>query len=271
MRTFEYACPSNLDEVNAALAGASDVSVLAGGMTMIPAMKLRLSTPGKLVDLGKLEELRGIRVEKDRIIIGAMTTHAGVAASPDVQKAIPALAALAGGIGDPQVRNRGTIGGSVANNDPAADYPAALLALGANVITNKRTIAADAFFIGMFETALAPREIITEISFPVPVAAAYEKFRSPASRYALTGVFVARTASGVRVAITGAGPAVFRATAIESVLSEKFSVESLEGLRFPNDNLNSDMHGSAQYRAHLIGVLSRRAVAALTGSGASGK
>jgi carbon-monoxide dehydrogenase medium subunit len=189
-----------------------------------------------------------------------MTRHAEIERSSEVRSAILALAELAGGIGDPQVRNRGTLGGSIANNDPSADYPAAVLGLGATVTTSKRSIPADAFFTGMFETALALGEIITAVSFPVPLAAAYEKFRSPASRYALVGVFVAKTASGVRVAVTGAAASVFRAKAIEAALSEKFAPEALSSLRFPADGLNTDMHGDAGFRAHLIGVLAKRAV-----------
>jgi carbon-monoxide dehydrogenase medium subunit len=204
-----------------------------------------------------------IRMGKSEVSIGAMARHSEVAGSSSVRRAIPALVELAGGIGDPQVRNRGTLGGTIANNDPAADYPAALLGLAATVTTNKRRIAADKFFVGMFETALDAGEIVVEVSFPVPLMAAYEKFRSPASRYALVGVFVARTAAGVRVAVTGAAPCVFRATAIESTLSERFAAEVLAGVRISADGLNSDMHGDAQYRAHLIGVLARRAVSRL--------
>jgi carbon-monoxide dehydrogenase medium subunit len=213
-----------------------------------------------LVDLGSISELRGIRVSAEAVTIGAMTSHAEIDRSTEIRRAIPALADLAGGIGDPQVRNRGTLGGSIANNDPSADYPAAVLGLGATVITSTRKIPADAFFTGMFETALKAGEIITAVSFPVPSGAAYEKFRSPASRYALVGVFVARTPAGVRVAVTGAAPAVFRASAFETALKEQFSVEALARIRVPADGLNSDMHGDAEYRAHLIGVLARRAV-----------
>jgi aerobic carbon-monoxide dehydrogenase medium subunit len=266
MRTFEYQRPSSLAAAGAALAASPEARLLAGGMTLIPAMKLRLATPAALVDLSGLPELRRIKVDAKSVSIGAMTRHAEVADSAEVKRAIPALAALAGGIGDPQVRNRGTLGGSIANNDPAADYPAALVGLGATVTTSKRSVGAEGFFLGLFETALAAGEIVTSVSFPIPVAAAYEKFRSPASRYALVGVFVARTASGVRVAVTGAGPCVFRAKTIESALSERFSAEALAGLRFPTDGLNADLHGDAQYRAHLIGVLARRAVSKLTAS-----
>jgi len=263
MQSFEYLRPTTLTEVGAMLGKMTEARPLAGGMTLIPAMKLRLATPTALVDLSALPELAGIKSDGKTVTIGAMTKHADVAASPDVQKLIPALAALAGGIGDAQVRNKGTLGGSIANNDPSACYPAAVLGLGATVVTNRRKVAADSFFTGMFETALEPGEIVTAVTFPVPSAATYEKFRSPASRYALVGVFVAKTASGVRVAVTGAAPCVFRASAIESVLNEKFSAEVLASLRFPSDGLNSDLHGDAQYRAQLVGVLTKRAVAKL--------
>jgi len=267
MRGFEYLRPATLPEAGKALASNAEARLLAGGMTLVPAMKMRLTSPSAIVDLGAVAELRGIRLTGSEVVVGAMTPHADVAASADVKRAIPALAALAGGIGDPQVRNRGTIGGSIANNDPAADYPAAVLALGATVVTSKRKIAADKFFTGMFETALEPGEIIQQVSFPVPLMAAYEKFRSPASRYALVGVFVAKTASGARVAVTGAAPAVFRATDIERLLSEKFAPGILEGLRFPAAGLNADMHGDAEFRANLVGVLARRAVASLLAAG----
>lgn len=265
MRSFEYLRPGTLAEAGRALAASTEAKLMAGGMTLVPAMKMRLTSPEAIVDLGGIADLRGIRITGGELVIGAMTRHADVAASPDVKRAIPALAALAGGIGDPQVRNRGTIGGSIANNDPAADYPAALLALGATVVTTKRKIAAEKFFTGMFETALEPGEIVQQVSFPVPLMAAYEKFRSPASRYALVGVFVAKSTSGVRVAVTGAAPLVFRAPDLERLLSEKFSPDSVAGFRYPADGLNADMHGDADFRANLIGVLARRAVAGLAG------
>jgi len=263
MQTFEYLRPATVVEAGAMLGKMSDARPLAGGMTLIPAMKMRLAAPTTLIDLGSLPELSGIKADGKSVTIGAMTRHADVAASAEVRRMIPALADLAGGIGDAQVRNKGTLGGSIANNDPSACYPAALLALGATVITSKRKIMADAFFTGMFETALEPGEIVTAVTFPVPQAAAYEKFRSPASRYALVGVFVARLATGVRVAITGAGTCVFRAKTIEATLSERFSAEAVAGLRFSSEGLNSDMHGDSQYRAQLVGVLVRRAVAKL--------
>jgi carbon-monoxide dehydrogenase medium subunit len=260
MKSFDYQRPSSLAEASAALAVMPAARLLAGGMTLIPTLKMRLASPPALVDLGGLAELRGIRVGNGVVTVGAMTRHTDIERSTAARSAIPALADLAAGIGDPQVRNRGTIGGSIANNDPSADYPAAVLGLAASVTTNKRTIPADEFFVGMFETALDAGEIITSVSFPVPLAAAYEKFRSPASRYALVGIFVARTAAGVRVAVTGAASCVFRAKSIEAALSEKFTPEAVTRVRVPAKGLNADMHGDADYRAHLIGVLARRAV-----------
>jgi aerobic carbon-monoxide dehydrogenase medium subunit len=260
MRSFDYQRPASLAEVSAVLAATPEARLLAGGMTLIPTLKMRLASPPALVDLGGLAELRGIKVGNGSVTVGAMTRHTDIERSAAVRAAIPALADLAGGIGDPQVRNRGTIGGSIANNDPAADYPPAVLGLAANITTNKRTITADQFFVGMFETALGAGEIITAVTFPVPLAAAYEKFRSPASRYALVGVFVARTSGGVRVAVTGAAPCVFRTKSIEAALSEQFAPDALTRIRVPAEGLNADMHGGADYRAHLIGVLARRAV-----------
>jgi carbon-monoxide dehydrogenase medium subunit len=231
-------------------------------MTLIPTLKQRLASPDKLVDLGGIGDLRGIKVSGDTVTIGAMTPHAMVAASKDVAKAIPALAHLADGIGDPQVRNRGTIGGSISNNDPAADYPAAVVGLGATVETTKRKIAGDAFFTGLFETALEPGEIVTAISFPIPEKAGYSKFPNPASRYAVVGVMVAKTKGGVRVAVTGAGPCVFRVAEMEKALTAKFSPDAVAGIKVPATNFNSDIHASAEYRAHLVTVMAKRAVAA---------
>jgi len=260
MRSFDYHRPGSLPEVSAILTASPEARALAGGMTLIPAVKLRLAAPSALVDLGGIAELRGIKVAGSGVTVGAMTRHADIERSAEVRAAIPALAELAGGIGDPQVRNRGTIGGSIANNDPSADYPAALLGLGATVTTSRRSMPAEAFFTGMFETALGAGEIIAGVTFPVPLAAAYEKFRSPASRYALVGVFVAKTAAGVRVAVTGAAACVFRAKTIEAALAEKFAPETLSSIRIAAEGLSSDMHGDADFRAHLIGVLARRAV-----------
>lgn len=263
MYDFEYCRPTSLPEAVKLLTDDEDARLLAGGMTLIPTLKQRLARPGRLVDLGGLEDLIGIRANGRELTIKAMTPHSAVAASSSVRKNIPALAQLAAGIGDPHVRHRGTIGGSVANNDPAADYPAALLALAAEIHTNRRTIPADQFFTGMFETALENGEIITSVGFPIPQAAAYVKFRNSASRYAMVGIFVARTKSGIRVAVTGAGPCVFRQMEMEEALGRDFSPAALDVVRQSPTGLNDDIHGSAEYRAHLVGVLARRAVLAM--------
>jgi aerobic carbon-monoxide dehydrogenase medium subunit len=264
MYDFTYQAPRTLAEALAAILSAEDGKLLAGGMTLIPTLKQRLAQPSDLVDLSKLAELKGIARDGGSVTIGAMTTHAEVAASPEIAAAIPALAALAGNIGDAQVRHRGTIGGSICNNDPAADYPSALVALGATVKTNSRELAAEEFFTGMFETALEPGEIVTAVRFPIPEKAAYAKFPNPASRYAVVGVFVAKTADGARVAITGAGPAVFRLPAFEQALNTNFSADSVAGLKVEADDLNADIHASAEYRAHLVTVMAKRAVASMT-------
>ena len=262
MYAFEYHRPQSLSAAVADLANP-DAKALAGGMTLLPTMKQRLASPALVVDLNKIPDLDRVSREGDNLVIGAMTRHADVASNAVVQGAIPALATLAAGIGDPHVRNRGTIGGSLANNDPTADYPAAALALGATIVTNKRRVAAQDFFKGLFETALETGELITQVSFPVPQKAAYMKFPNPASRYALVGVFVARTAGGVRVAVTGAGQnGVFRAEAFEAALNANFSPAALDGVSVPATGLNSDLHADADYRAHLIGVMAKRAVAA---------
>jgi aerobic carbon-monoxide dehydrogenase medium subunit len=266
MYAFEYHRPTSVRQAANLMARTEDAKFLAGGHTLLPTMKLRLAAPANLIDLGQVAELRGIERSARSITIGAMTKHAEVAASPEVQEAIPALAEAAELIGDPHVRNRGTIGGSLANNDPAADYPAACLALGATIVTNKRKIAADQFFTGLFETALEEGEIITRVSFPIPSKAAYAKFRNPASRYALVGVFVAKRAGEVRVAVTGAGAnGVFRVPAMEQALATRFAAKSLDGVTVSPDGLNSDIHADSQYRAHLVGVMARRAVQAATG------
>lgn len=262
MYDFGYHRPASVDDAVAALKQAGDGKILAGGMTLIPTLKQRLAQPSDLVDLGGLSDLKGIREDGGALVIGAMTPHAEVAASALVKSKIPALAALAEGIGDPQVRNRGTIGGSISNNDPAADYPAGLVGLGATVITSKRKIAADDFFTGMFETALEGDELVTAVSFPLPEKAGYSKFPNPASRYAIVGVFVAKTGGGVRVAVTGAGPCVFRDKAIEQALSANFSPDAVTGTSAAASSLNGDMHASSEYRAHLIGVMAKRAVQA---------
>jgi aerobic carbon-monoxide dehydrogenase medium subunit len=261
MYEFNYHKPTSLDEVANLLSANEDAKIVAGGMTLIPTLKLRLAKPSDLVDLAAITSLRGITDAGDALVIGAMTRHAEVERSPVVRQAIPALAAMAHLIGDPAVRNRGTIGGSISNNDPAADYPAAVVALGATVHTTQREIPPDNFFTGMFETALEPAEIVTSVRFPKPQAACYQKFKNPASRYAIVGVFVARTGSGVRVAVTGAGPVVFRVPEMETALARSFTPDAIKDIRIPQDGLNSDIHASAEYRAHLVGVMARRAVA----------
>jgi aerobic carbon-monoxide dehydrogenase medium subunit len=266
MYSFTFHRPETLRQAASLLSKNGDAKLLAGGHTLLPTMKLRLANPPQLIDLSRIEGLAGIQLSGRSLAIGAMTRHADVHSSPVVQQAIPVLAKLAGMIGDPAVRHMGTIGGSVANNDPSADYPAACLGLGATIITNKRRIAADDFFTGMFSTALEPAEIITKVSFPVPKKAAYQKFRNQASRYALVGVFVGKRGGDIRVAVTGAGAnGVFRVKAFEEALKKRFAPKSLEGLTVPADGLNSDIHGSAEYRAHLIAVLARRAVAEAVG------
>lgn len=264
MYNFTYHRAASVDDAAAKLSGSDDPKLLSGGMTLLPTMKQRLAMPSDLIDLNEVDGLRGITVADGVVTVGATTRHADVAASADVKGAIPALARLASLIGDPQVRNRGTIGGSIANNDPAADYPAALVGLGATVVTNAREIAADDFFIDMFETALEEDEIVTAVRFPVPEKAAYYKFPNPASRYAVVGVFVAVTSGGVRVAVTGAGPCVFRQTDAEAALSATFSVAALEGIIQSSDGLNEDMHASAAYRAALVVAGAKRAVAQIS-------
>ena len=263
MYAFDYKRAKTVAEAQALFAADSDATFLAGGQTLIPTLKQRLRQPSTVIDLGALAELKGIKVSGDVVTIGAGVTHAEVAASAEVIKAIPALAALAGEIGDPQVRNRGTLGGSIANNDPAADYPAALVALGATVQTSRRVLAAEDFFTAMFETALEPGEVVVSVAFPRPRRAAYVKFRNPASRYAIVGVMVADTAQGIRVAVAGAGPGVFRVPDMEAALSKDFSKTAIQNIAVSLDDLNSDLHATAEYRAHLIGVMAQRAVAAM--------
>jgi aerobic carbon-monoxide dehydrogenase medium subunit len=264
MYSTTYHRPSSVDEAVNLFGKGKEAKYLAGGQTLIPVMKQRLAAPSDVIDLGKIKELVGIDVSGDTVTIKAATPHNDVATSAAVQKAIPALAHLASTIGDPAVRHCGTIGGSLANNDPAADYPSAVLALGATVKTNKRSIAADNFFKGLFTTALEDGEIITAVSFPVPAKAGYAKFPHPASRFALTGVFVARTSSGdVRVAATGAFQSgVTRVAAIEQALKSNWSADALANVTIPASGLLSDIHGSADYRANLIKVMAQRAVAA---------
>ena len=262
MHHTHYHRPASVAEAVKLMGEHPDDKVLAGGQSTLPSMKLGLLSPEGFIDLAGVAELKGIRVDGNTVRIGAMTTHAAVAASKEVRSTIPALAELAGGIGDRAVRNRGTLGGSIAHSDPAACYPAGVLGLGATIHTSSRQIAADDYFKGLYETALAPGELITAVSFPKPEKAAWIKFKQPASRFSIVGVFVARTPGGVRVAVTGAGPCAFRVKALEDRLNAKFAPESCDGVSIPPDGLNSDLHGSAEYRAHLIGVLTRRAVAA---------
>ena len=263
MYTFNYHRPDSLEEASSLFDGAEDPVFLAGGHTLLPAMKQRLQAPSDVIDLGSVPGLSDITVTEDAVTIGALTAHADVAESEALQAALPALAALAGGIGDAQVRNRGTIGGSVANADPAADYPAALVGLGATVVTNRREIVADDFFTGMFETALEPGELLTAVRFPRGGRSAYAKFPNPASRYAMTGVFVASTDAGVRVAVTGAAASVFRFAEMESALAGDLSGDAIAGMEPAADDLLSDMHASAEYRANLVNVMAQRAVASL--------
>jgi carbon-monoxide dehydrogenase medium subunit len=260
--TFAFQQAASLADAARAAAGNAEAKIIAGGQSLLGAIKLGLAAPEALIDISGLADLKGLRIDGGKVHIGAMTTHATVAASRELQQAIPALADLAGRIGDRQVRNRGTLGGSLANNDPAACYPAAVLGLGATVHTDRRSIAADDFFKGLYETALQPGEIITSVSFPIPEKAAWQKFKQPASRFSIVGVFVAKTAAGVRVAVTGAGACVFRASDIEKALAASWSPAAAQAVTVSDEGLNSDLHGSALYRAALIPVLAARAVAA---------
>lgn len=262
MYQFQYFRPKSLDEARKLYENNGDAKYLAGGQTLIPTLKQRLAQPTALIDLGSIAALASVKVSGNTVTIGAGTKHFDVANSAEVKKALPALSHLASHIGDPAVRHMGTIGGSLANNDPAADYPAAVLGLGASVTTTSRTIKADDFFSGMFETALEEGEIITEVSFPIPEKAAYMKFPNPASRYAMVGVFVAKSGANVRVAVTGAASCVFREATMEAALAKTFSPEAVAGIKVSPANLNSDLHGTAEYRAHLITVMAKRAVAA---------
>ncbi len=263
MYEFKYQRPNSIRQAANMLAKDSDAKILAGGHSLLPAMKLRLAKHTQLLDIGRIEGLNTIELKGRSIVIGAMARHVEVATSKTVKEALPVLAEVAGMIGDPAVRHRGTIGGSLANNDPNADYPAAALGLGATIITNKRRIAADDFFKGMFETALEPDEIITKVSFPLAKKAAYQKFKHPASGFALVGVLVSKRGSDIRVAVTGAGASgVFRVKSFEEALKKRFAAKSIEGMTVPADGMNTDIHGSAEYRAHLIAVLARRALAA---------
>jgi carbon-monoxide dehydrogenase medium subunit len=262
MYAFDYHRPASTKEAVSLGSKKSEGRYLAGGQSLVQAMKLRLSSPSDLIDLGTIKELAGIKASASAVEIGAMTRHADVAASKAVRKAIPALAMLVGIIGDRQVRHMGTLGGSLANSDPAADYPAAVLGLGATIVTHKRKIEADKYFKGLFETALEAGELITSVSFPVPKRAAYMKFKNPASRFAMVGVFVADFGGKVRVAVTGAGPCVFRQAEMEKALSAKFAPDAVAGIKVKADGLNNDLHASPEYRAHLITVMAKRAVEA---------
>lgn len=260
MHAFKYHRPASVDA--AASLAKGDAKILAGGQSLVQAMKLRLASPTDIIDLGTIQSLQGIKSDGKSVTIGAMTRHAEVAHSADVKKTIPALAAMAGMIGDRQVRSMGTCGGSIANSDPAADYPAAVLALNATITTNKGKHEADKFFKGLYETALKDGEIITSVTFQAPKRAAYMKFKNPASRFAIVGVFVANFGGQVRVAVTGAGPCAFRQPDMEKALSARFAPESVANMKVKQEGLNSDLHASAEYRAHLITVMTRRAVEA---------
>ncbi|MEE2745254.1 MAG: xanthine dehydrogenase family protein subunit M [Pseudomonadota bacterium] len=260
MYDFQYQRASSIDDALTRHGESEDARYLAGGMTLIPVLKQRLDQPSDIVDLRNLDDIQGINIENNSVVIKAMTTHHTVNTSEIVINNIPALAHLAGTIGDQMVRNRGTIGGSLANNDPAASYPAAVLGLAATIKTNTRQILADDFFKGMFETALEEGELILSVSFPIPERAGYHHFPNPASRYPIVGSFVAQTATGIRVAITGAGPCVFRVTEFEKALDNNYSPEAILDMKVSDENLASDIHASAEYRAHLINVMTRRAL-----------
>lgn len=262
MYDFTYTKPSSVAAAAALLAADPDAKFISGGQTLLPALKHRLNKPTTVVDLTGIPEMRGIKREGNMVVIGALTKHAEVAESAEVKAAIPALAEMASNIGDTQVRNRGTLGGSVSNNDPAADYPAAVLGLGATVVTSKREIPADEFFLGMFTTALEVDELLVAIKFPIPEKAGYAKMRNPASRYVMAGAFVSKGPMGLRVAINGAGPCVFRQADMESALAGSWSADAVAGIKQDADGLNGDIHGSAEYRAHLVTVMAKRAVAA---------
>jgi aerobic carbon-monoxide dehydrogenase medium subunit len=265
MYAFDYQRAADPKAAVAALAGDGDAKYLAGGQSLLPTMRLRLAQPSKLIDVTRIAALKEIRVDANTVMVGAAVCHADVGDHADIQRVLPGLASLASNIGDRQVRALGTIGGSLANNDPAACYPAAVLALGGTIVTDRRRIAADDFFVGMYETALEPDELITTVEFPIAERSAYEKFRNPASHFALVGVFVAKHASGVRVAVTGAAASVFRAKDLEAALTSNFTPAAARAVTVAADELNTDMHASAEYRAHLIPVLTARAVTVANG------
>jgi carbon-monoxide dehydrogenase medium subunit len=267
MNNFDYHRPETLEAAVSARRAAADGAYLAGGMTLIPTLKQGLAQPTDLIDLGALPGLAGVVVTGERVTIGAMTRHAAVAGSEDLKRTIPALAYLASEIGDAQVRNRGTIGGSLANSDPAADYPAAVVGLEATVLTDRRSITAEDYFQDLFQTALEPGELIRAVEFPIPRRAAYRKFRNPASRYAVVGVFIAELAGGIRVGVTGAGPCAFRATDIEQTLAGRLDPAALDAVLIDHSTFNSDLHASAEYRSNLVRVMAKRAVADLLAQG----
>ncbi len=262
MYNFSFEKVNSVEEAVAAIQKAEDGKFVAGGQTMLPTMKHRLADPSNIIDLSGIKSLTEIKANNQCVTIGAMVTHRSVASSPDVLRDIPALAKLAGNIGDPAVRNRGTIGGSIANNDPAADYPAAVIGLGATINTNKREVFADDFFTGMFETALEEDEVITSVSFPVANVAAYMKFENPASRYAIVGVFLVKLTNNVRIGVTGATACAHRGRRLEEALNDDFSPAAIDPVELPVDEMNSDIHASAEYRAHLVKVMTKRAVEA---------
>jgi aerobic carbon-monoxide dehydrogenase medium subunit len=265
---FHFSRATSIADARKQFSAAADPRYLAGGQTLLPVMKQRLAAPSDLIALAKITELSGVTVTAGDITIGAMTRHADVAASSDIRRVLPALAHLAGGIGDPHVRNRGTIGGSLANSDPSADYPAAVLGLGATIHTEKRAIPAGDFFLGMFTTALEPGELITRVTFPLPQRAGYIKFPNPASRYAVVGVMVSQSTNGIRVAVTGAGPNAFRVPDMEAALARTFTPEAIASIKVSAGGLNSDIHASSEYRAHLVSVITKRAIhAAIAGYG----
>ena len=261
MYEFTYSKAASVDDAEKQFGSAEEGKYMSGGMTLLPTLKQRLARPSNVIDLAEVPDLAGITVSGDTVTVKAMTRHASVAASAEVQNAIPALAKLASGIGDPMVRNRGTIGGSIANSDPAADYPASVVGLGATIHTNKRDIAGDDFFLDLFETALEEGEIITSVTYPIPDRAGYMKFPNPASRYCIVGVMVSQKGEDVRVGVTGAGACAFRVSEMEAALSANFSSESVAEIKIPDGELNSDIHASSEYRAHLVTVMAKRAVA----------
>ncbi len=265
MYEFNYHKASSIDDAKKIQSDAEEGTFMSGGMTLLPTLKMRLARPSDVVDLAGIPDLAGIEVTGDSVTIKAMTPHAAVAASPEVRKAIPALAKLASGIGDPMVRNRGTIGGSLANNDPAADYPASVIGLGATIHTDRRTIAADDFFLDLFETALEDGELITKVVFPIPDKAGYMKFPNPASRYCIVGVMVSQKGSEIRVGVTGAGACAFRVADMEAALADNFAPDSVADIKIPDGDLNSDIHASSEYRAHLVTIMAKRAVAEANG------